>query len=67
MREGARAERAVFLFCYLFLVRFRLGKVKVKVWKNGGFGRRVEGFWRDFGATLFRPKYDENDGSRGRG
>ena len=48
MREGARA-----FFCYLFLVRFRLGKVKVKVWKNGGFGRRV-------GRILERPFLDQN-------
>ena len=59
MREGARAERApgrqffCVKFCYLFLVRFRLGKVKVKVWKNGGFGRRV-------GGILERPFLDQN-------
>ena len=35
------------------MVRFRLGKVKVKVWKNGGFGRRV-------GGILERPFLDQN-------
>ena len=59
MREGARAERALgrqffcVKLCYLFLVRFRLGKVKVKVWRNGGFGRRV-------GRILERPFLDQN-------